>query len=302
MSFNEHKWFIEHTSPGTAHMFGITNFLKSMRTKYQQVEVADTELFGRILILDGKIQSSAYDEYVYHEALVHPAMLVCPAPRRVLVTGGGEGATLREVFRHPAVEKLVMVDLDREVVEICRELLATWHQGSFEDSRLELLFMDAREYLEQTDLLFDVIISDVPEPVEAGPALKLFTKQYFDLIRKHLAPDGVFSMQAGDYGLPFIDAHSAIYNTVRRVMPFTRSYRSFIASFNTEWGFIIAGGHERELPTAEDYDLLIKERGLDLCYLDGETVRSMFSLPKDIRKRLASETRIIDDTNLIAIY
>ncbi len=302
MSFNEHKWFIEHTSPGTAHMFGVTNFLKSRRTAYQQVEVADTELFGRILILDGKIQSSEYDEYIYHEALVHPAMLVCPAPRRVLVTGGGEGATLREVFRHPSVEKLVMVDLDQEVVEICRELLTSWHQGSFDDKRLELLFMDAREYLEQTDQLFDVIISDVPEPVEASPALKLFTQQYFDLIKKHLAPGGLFSMQAGDYGLPFIEAHSAIYNTVRRVMPFSLSYRSFIASFNTEWGFIIAGAEENEFPKAEVINRLIKKRGLDLRYFDGETARSMFSLPKDIRKRLAAESRVIDDHNLITIF
>jgi len=100
MPYEEHKWFIEHTSPATAHMFGVENFVRSFRTNYQQVEIADTSVFGRILILDGKIQSSAFDEYIYHEALVHPAMLMCPNPRRVLVIGGGEGATLREVLKH----------------------------------------------------------------------------------------------------------------------------------------------------------------------------------------------------------
>lgn len=302
MPYEEHKWFIEHTSPGTAHMFGITNFIISFRTEYQQVEIGDTDLFGRILILDGKIQSSEYDEYMYHEALVQPAMLICPEPRRVLVIGGGEGATLREVFKHPAVEKLVMVDLDQQVVENCREYLPSWHQGSFEDLRLELLFADARDYLENCSETFDVIISDVPEPVEQGPATKLFTHQYFTMLKEKLDPRGILSLQAGDYGLPFIEAHAAIYNTIRQVMPFTRSYRSFIPSFNTEWGFIIAGPQKQNIPNWEQFDNIIAERKINLSYFDGETAQSLFALPKDIRTRLAEEKTIIDDDQVITIY
>lgn len=302
MPYEEHVWFIEYTSPGTAHMFGLEKSIKSLRTKYQQVEIADTKLFGRILVLDGKIQSSEFDEYIYHEALVHPAMLMCPAPRRVLVIGGGEGATLREVFKHPAVEKLVMVDLDQEVVETCRQHLKSWHQGSFDDNRLKLVYMDARLYLEKSSELFDVIISDVPEPVEQSPALKLFTKQYFSLIKEHLSENGIFSLQAGDYGLPFIEAHSAINNTIRQVMPFVRSYRSFIPSFNTEWGFIIASPCTTKLASPNRFDQLIKERNLKLKYFDGETAASIFSLPKDIRNRLHDEKIVIDDQNLLTTY
>jgi len=302
MPYEEHVWFIEYTSPGTAHMFGLEKSIKSLRTKYQQVEIADTKLFGRILVLDGKIQSSEFDEYIYHEALVHPAMLMCPAPRRVLVIGGGEGATLREVFKHPAVEKMVMVDLDQEVVEACRQYLESWHQGSFDDNRLKLVYMDARVYLENSSEIFDVIISDVPEPVEQSPALKLFTKQYFSLIKKHLSKNGIFSLQAGDYGLPFIEAHSAINNTIRQVMPFVRSYRSFIPSFNTEWGFIIASPCITKLASPNRFDQLIKERNLKLKYFDGETAASIFSLPKDIRNRLYDEKIVIDDQNLLTIY
>lgn len=302
MPYEKHKWFVDHTSPGTAHIFGIENYVKSFRTKYQQIEIADTQLYGRILILDGKIQSSESDEYIYHEALVHPAMLLCPAPRRVLVIGGGEGATLREIFRHPSVEKLVMVDLDREVVEFCQVYLEGWHQGSFSDKRLELVYMDARQYLENSNDLFDVIISDVPEPVEQGPALKLFTQQYYVLIRDHLNKKGIFSMQAGDHSLPFSDAHSAINNTIRQVMPFVRSYRAFVPSFNTEWGFIIASPQDTLLPSPELFDQLIKERNLTLKFFDGETSAGIFSLPLDIRKHLKNEQRIIDDQNLLTIY
>ncbi|MBW6464252.1 MAG: fused MFS/spermidine synthase [Firmicutes bacterium] len=302
MPYEEHKWFIEHTSPGTAHMFGVTNFLRSFRTDYQQVEIADTELFGRILILDGKIQSSEFDEYMYHEALVHPVMLMCPAPRRILVIGGGEGATLREVFRHKMVERLVMVDLDQKVVEQCRELLGSWHQGSFDDKRLELIYADARDYLENNDERFDVIISDVPEPVEQGPATKLFTRQYFGMLKDRLTETGLIALQAGDFGKPFIEAHSAIYNTIRQVMPFTRSYRSFIPSFNTDWGFIVAAPYNMDLPTTFMFDSLIAERGLSLDYFDGITAKGMFSIPKDLRLILENESAIIDDDNLITTY
>ncbi len=302
MPSEKHKWYIDHTSPGTANMYGIENYLKSLKTQYQQVEIADTEFFGRILILDGKVQSSEYDEYMYHEALVHPAMLMCPAPRHVLVIGGGEGATLREVLKHPAVEKLVMVDLDQEVVELCMEYLKRWHQGSFDDKRVEILYMDARKYLEKVNEHFDVIISDVPEPVEQGPALKLFTTQYFRLIKSRLAEKGIFSLQAGDSSLPFIESHSAIYNTIKEVMPFVLTYRAFVPSYNTEWGFILAAPYSAQLPSSEGFNQLIAERNLNLYYFDGSTADSMFSLPRDMRKRLKEETKIIDDQDLLTIY
>ncbi len=302
MSFDEHKWFIEKTSPHTAHMFSISSFVTSLKTKYQQVEIADSDFFGRMLILDGKIQSSQYDEYIYHEALVHPAMLLNPSPRRVLVTGGGEGATLREIFKHPGVEKVVMVDLDREVVELCREHLGSWHRGSFEDGRLELVYMDARQYLEQSEEQFDIIISDVPEPVERGPALKLFTRQYFDLIKERLASGGVLALQAGDFSLPFIGAHSAIHNTLRQNMALVKSYRAFVPSFNTEWGYILASPGPLEIPGAAEYDRSIEARKLDLKFFDGQSSAGMFALPLDSRKIIAEETEIIDDGNLLTIY
>ncbi len=302
MPVDEHKWLIEKTSPYSAHMFSVSKYLVSLKTLYQQVEIAESQLYGRVLILDGKIQSAEYDEYIYHEALVHPAMLINPQPQRILITGGGEGATLREILKHPDVKKVVMVDLDKEVVDLCREYLPTWHRGSFDDSRLNLVYMDARKYLEENDEQFDVIISDIPEPVEKGPALKLFTGQYYALVKNRLAKNGLFALQAGDCGLPFIEVHSAINNTLRQQMPSVRSYRTFVPSFNTDWGYIIASPGIIELPTAAEYDQVIREKSIDLKYFDGETAAGMFSLPRDIRKRLAEETKIIDDNQLLTVY
>ncbi|MFO7952408.1 MAG: polyamine aminopropyltransferase [Bacillota bacterium] len=302
MAIEKHKWYIDYTSPATAHIYGIDNYIKSYKTDYQQVEIADTDLFGRILVLDGKVQSAETDEYIYHEALVHPPMLMSPAPKRVLVAGGGEGATLREILKHPDLEELVMVDLDRQVVELCKEYLTSWHRGSFDDKRVKLHFMDARKYIEEGKEPFDVIISDIPEPVEEGPALKLFTIQFYETLKKSLNPGGVLALQAGDTSRPFIETYSALNKTIRQVMPLVCPYRAFVPSFNTEWGFILASPEERSLPEPETIDNLIKTRNLGLRFFDGETYTGMFNLPKDIRKILSEETRIIDDSNLITIY
>ena len=105
--------------------------------------------------MDGKIQSSEMDEFIYHEALTHPPMITHPHPETVFIAGGGEGATLREVLAHTSVKRAVMVDIDEEAVDICRRFLPFLSQGSFEDDRAELLYLDAREYLAESEEKFD---------------------------------------------------------------------------------------------------------------------------------------------------
>ncbi len=299
----EHKWYIEQTTPSTAHMFGLERFVACRATPYQKVEIVDNELYGRMLILDGKIQSAAFDEYIYHEALVQPAMVLHESPRRIFVAGGGEGATLREVFRHHQVERAVMVDIDDQVVEICRKHLDQWHRGCFDDPRLDLVIADARSFLEGSAEVFDVIIVDIPEPVEGSPALKLFTRQYYALLEKRLAPGGLVVLQAADFSTAFLEAHCAIYHTARQVFPHVSSYHAFVPSFNTEWAYIIAA---RDLdPGAAAEGLInsrIEERGLQLRYYDEETHRGMFCIPKDVRKVREAGSEIIDDEQLLTTY
>jgi spermidine synthase len=300
---NEHKWYIEYSSPYTAHIFTIEDYVIIAKTKFQQVEIADTYLYGRCLFLDGKIQSAAFDEYIYHEALVHPVMLIHPMPKRILVIGGGEGATLREVFKHPSVDQVVMVDIDQEVVELCRRHLRDWHRGSFEDSRLELHFADAREFIRQNETCYDIIISDLPEPVEDGPSVKLFTRQFYELVKDRLNPGGLLALQAGDFCLSYIKAHCAIYNTIKQVMPAVYSYHIYIPSFNSDWGFLIAARDgDLSAVTPELIDSRIAERQLDLRFYDGQTHRGMFSISLDIRNLRDRETTVIDDQEPFTIY
>ena len=147
MKEEPNKWLYDCVNPYFIQMHSIKDVCYVGETRFQSIEIVTTDSFGKCLVLDGKIQSSEADEFIYHEALVHPAMIGYPHPQTVFIAGGGEGATLREVLAHSTVKRVVMVDVDKEAVDICRSSLSSWHQGSFEDSRLELLHIDAREYL-----------------------------------------------------------------------------------------------------------------------------------------------------------
>ncbi|MEM0318067.1 MAG: methyltransferase domain-containing protein, partial [Candidatus Nezhaarchaeales archaeon] len=169
-----------------AHLHGVRKIMYSGRTKFQQVDIVETYSFGKCLFLDGKLQSCEYDEHVYHEALVHPAMMTHPDPKRVLIVGGGEGATAREVLRYPTVEKVVMVDIDGELVDLCRRYMPEWSQGAFEDPRLELVIADGRKYIEETGESFDVVILDLTDPLPGTPSVYLYTREFYELVKGRL--------------------------------------------------------------------------------------------------------------------
>ena len=137
------SWYSEPLTPYLFQTCSVRATLYEGRTAYQRVQLLDSDAFGKMLVLDGKTQSSALDEAIYHDALVHPAMLLHPHPLRVFIAGGGEGATLREVLAHHTVERAVMVDIDGEVVELCKRHLPSFSQGAFEDPRAELHLADA---------------------------------------------------------------------------------------------------------------------------------------------------------------
>ena len=146
------------------------------------MEIMETASYGKVLVLDARIQSSVADDFIYHEVLVHPVMMLHPRPESVLVIGGGEGATLREILKYGSVKRAVMVDIDQEVVEACKIHLPELHQGAFEDPRVAVLHEDARGWLESTSERFDVAIVDLTEPLEAGPACLLFTREFYQLL------------------------------------------------------------------------------------------------------------------------
>ena len=297
-------WYTELITPELHMLSGVRAILHEGDTPFQHVQLLDTAPFGRMLVLDGKTQSSEADEWAYHEALVQPVLTAHVAPRRVMIAGGGEGATLREVLRQRTVEEVVMVDLDREVVELCKEHLPSHHQGAYDDPRVTLLYDDALAYLRDTDTAFDVIIIDIPDPLEGGPAYLLYTVEFYELVRSRLGPGGLMVAQSGPTSPTNVrEVFTAIALTMRQAFPHASGAQVNVPSFGSMWGFIACGGEDAPVVAdmdADEIDARLAARLTSpLRFYDGLAHRGMFALPKYVRQAMAEETRIITNDNPI---
>lgn len=170
----------------------VIDVLHFERSNYQEIAVVETENYGKALVLNGALQLTERDEFFYHEMLVHVPMFTHPDPKRVLVIGGGDGGSVREILKHRGVEEVVMVEIDKRVVEICREYFPKVSSG-LEDKRVKLLFEDGVRFVEESDEKFDVVIVDSTDPYDF--AEKLFSKEFFSAVFRILGDDGVCSSQ-----------------------------------------------------------------------------------------------------------
>jgi len=293
-------WFNEPPIDYDIYRFAVKSFLYDGQTEFQRVVILDTFEYGRMLVLDGFAQSSEKDEYIFHEALVHPTMVTHGDPRDVLIIGGGEGATLREVLAHGSVERLVMVDLDRELVEICKEHLPEWHQGKFDDPKVELVFEDGKQYVERCESMFDVIIIDLQDPLdEDSPAAALYTERFYASVRQRLRPGGLLVVQAMELSATNDlegDDHLMVRNRLMKVFSTVRSYLVFVPTFQSEWAFVVASdGPDPASLTREQIEEGLSRQGTpegrdlgkSLSFYDADAHIRMFTLSRDLKRFLA---------------
>jgi spermidine synthase len=293
------NWYTELITPELTVSYAVRQVVYSSRTKFQQVDILDTVVFGRALVLDNKTQSTEADEHLYHESLVHPVMLMHSGPKTVFIGGGGEGATLREVLSHQSVERIVMVDIDEEVVELCKRFLPRHHQGSFDDPRTRLHYANAREYLNNTSERYDVMILDLADPIEAGPAYKLYTKEFYQLVRQRLNSGGFFVTQSGPAGpLNCSECFTSIVHTLNAVFTHTKPYSLYVPSFGGEWGFTVASDVKLPRLSIKQIDArLVRCLNKPLTFYDGVTHQRLFMLPKYLRDGLVQSPRLITDAS-----
>jgi spermidine synthase len=200
------------------------------RSEFQRIVVVDTPRFGRVLLIGNKneliIQLAENDESLYHEAVVHPAMALHDNPKNVLVIGGGDGGSAREVLKH-GVEKLTIVDLDEHVVDICKKYIPI-HQGALDDSRVKLIIGDGKKFIEQTEEKFDVIILDLTDPEEASKLL--FTREFYQCVKERLSEGGTLSLQTSS---PDADPQvlGRVYAALNEVFLTVIPYVNFVPSY-----------------------------------------------------------------------
>lgn len=288
------RWFCDYFNPYELHEHALKDILYSGRSAFQEIVVAETENFGRCLILDNEIQSTERDEFIYHEALVHPALTLHPNPKRVAIIGGGEGASLREVLRHETVERAIMVDIDREVVECSKKYLHSFHNGAFTDPRSEVLYQDGREYLENTKEPFDVVIVDINCPMEGGPAYMLFTQEFYSMAKERLTTQGVLVLQADNTSPVALRTYTTTINTLKQVFRGVFPYAAYVPSYALFWGFCLASESQNPFElSAEEIDRRISQRVRgELRYYDGITHHGLFRIPKYIRKAIKAQKEV----------
>ena len=223
------KSFQERLYDHYLQVLTINSVLHQSRTEFQEVLIFENRLFGKVLALDGVIQLTERDNHIYHEMIAHVPLLAHGSAERVLIIGGGDGGTLREVLKHP-VRTVFLVELDREVIELSRSHLPGISKGAFEDRRATLIVRDATKYVRECRLKFDVIIINSTDPV--GPGAQLFSEDFYRDCRGLLRRDGVIAVQSG---APFFQA-SELAKVCRRLSACFEAALPFLAPVPTYAG------------------------------------------------------------------
>ncbi|HIP85568.1 MAG TPA: polyamine aminopropyltransferase [Pyrodictium sp.] len=253
-------------------IYKVKDVIVKRKSKFQEIVVVVVEGYGKALILDNLIQSTEFDEHIYHESLVHPAMVTHPNPQRVLVLGGGEGATLREVLKHSCVSEAVMVDIDEEVVNVAREYLPEWHQGSFDDPRSRIVIADGAKYVEEMyrrGEKFDVIIMDLTDPFGSDVAKHLYTKSFMEKISGILSDDGIMVTQARCSYL-YQQAYMDVVKAIAAVFPVVVEYAEFIPSFAYPNNYVIGSKkHDPRALSEEEVNRRLEERSVKTRFYSG---------------------------------
>ncbi|KAF8695062.1 hypothetical protein HU200_037670 [Digitaria exilis] len=299
----ECKWYEEDIDDDLKLSYALNSVLHRGASKYQEIALLDTKHFGKALIIDGKMQSTEMDEFIYHESLVHPPFLFHPNPKTVFIMGGGEGSAAREVLRHKTVQRVIMCDIDQEVVDFCRTYL-TVNREAFGSNKLCLIINDARVELEKSREKYDVIVGDLADPVEGGPCYQLYTKSFYEhIVKPKLNDHGIFVTQAGPAGvLTHKEVFSSIYNTLKNVFKYVQAYTAHVPSFADTWGWVMASEYPFDL-NAQQINERIKNRIQgELVYLSGEFLISSTTLNKSIQQSLLNETHVYTEDDARFIY
>ncbi|MGF6776528.1 spermidine synthase [Paraburkholderia sp. GAS334] len=275
-----------HPSPDTIYGFPGARRLASVDSPFQHIEVWDTPQLGRLFTLDGRPMTSTGDEFIYHECMVHPAALAHPAPRAALVLGGGDGGAARQLLRHPGIGRIVVAELDAEVVRLTREHLPEVHGGAFDDARVELVIGDAARYVETSGEHFDLVVFDLTPP--DSPAAGLYTTAFYAQLKRVMTPDAVLSLHLGS---PYFHAPRIVglLRDLGATFAVVRTLSTFVPLYGSQWLMAVASDTlDPAAPDRVDIAARLADRQIDglRCY-DATVHASLFAAADAARDKLS---------------
>lgn len=265
-------WFTELQTPLMKISCKTKRTIYSDQSEFQDIGIIETEQFGRMLVLDSIIQTTIEDEFVYHEMITHVPLFTHKNPKKALVIGGGDGGAIREILKHPSIEKAVLVEIDGKVVEACKQYLPEISCG-LSDPRAEVVIDDGIKYIKEHKNEFDVITVDSTDPI--GPAVGLFAQDFYRSIYEALKDDGIFVAQTES---PFFnkDLIQRVHKDIKSIFPITRMYTAFVPTYpGGLWSFTM--GSKKYDPMQVD-EKTIPE--IDTKYFTPQIYKSAFVLPR----------------------
>lgn len=264
---------------GYGQRFSIDKMLHEVRTEHQHLVIFENARMGRVMALDGVIQTTEADEFIYHEMLTHVPILAHGLAKRVLIIGGGDGGMLREVTKHRSVEHITMVEIDGTVVDMCKQFLPNHSRGAYDDPRLNLVIDDGMRFVATTEEKFDVIISDSTDPI--GPGEVLFSENFYEACRRCLNDGGILVTQNGT---PFMQL-GEVQTTAKRMNGLFSDWHFYQAAVPTyiggamtfAWGSTNADYRKLPLET-------LRQRyagsGIVTRYYNADIHQAAFALPQ----------------------
>ena len=276
-------WLKERHTEGYSVNWKFTETLYTEKTEYQHLAVINTLEFGKALVLDGIVQTTEKDEFIYHEMIAHPVLSVHPDPQRVLVIGGGDGGAIREVLKHPTVQQAHLVEIDERVVWASRQFLP--HISlAFSNPKVQIFIADGLKFVKEKSNYYDVILVDSSDPI--GPAVGLYGMDFYRDVYRALKEDGILAAQTGS---PLFNKEllAQVHGSISGLFPVTRTYLTAIATYiGGFWSFTMG---------SKKYDPVLsvpaEERlsAIELRYYNENIHRACFALPNFILELLKQD-------------
>ncbi len=278
--------FLESLYPGWGQSFKIDEVLFEQKTDHQHLIIFRNPEWGTVMALDGVVQTTERDEFIYHEMMTHVPLVAHGQARDVLIIGGGDGGILREVLKHSTVERVVQVEIDAAVIDMCKTHLPNHSNGAFDHPKAQIVIADGIEYVGETSRSFDVIISDSTDPI--GPGEVLFTSKFYTGIQRCLKPGGVFVAQNG---VSFMQTDE-VRTTARRLGPLFADQSFYAAAVPTYVGGIMTFAWASDNPAlrkldAQTVEARIAAAGLRTRYYNHGIHTAAFNLPQYVLDAIA---------------
>jgi spermidine synthase len=289
------RLFFEALNPFFGFFYTVKKSIRKKRTAYQDIELIETDEFGKVLLLDNITQLGERNDHSYHEPMVHPALCCHPKPESVLIIGGGDGGILREVLKYPVVKKVHVAELDGGVIEFAKKNLSSFHQNAFNDSRVQLSITDGRSFVKNHTGTFDVIIMDMTDPF--GPSKMLYTNTFFRLVKKALHDEnGIFVMHS-ESPVSRPAAFTCINKTLNSVFSKVSVLYLYIQMYGVLWSISICSpATDITAFSASKIDRILKSNGIrNMQVYNGATHHAMQTPFPYISKILRQAARIITD-------